>query len=336
MSQPPAKPVLSEADFEAIAAAVQETERGRWFLAEYARRNRHADTQQVLDAIEKLQRSITARGDGTPDNIRMTISDMSAAIARTKAEISSIKPDDDSFGKIADATIELDAIVDTTEKATSEILAGAEQVQEIAWTLRESGLDPAVCDQLDALMTETYTACSFQDLTGQRIRKIVNVLNFLEARIEAMKLIWGGQDAGTPAPEAPSMEDSLLDGPALPGEGLEQANVDDLLTPATAESPVEDDVVWEDAPAEDESDTLEAAVQEALQEPLTDEAVEATAKTVAAELAAGAAVEEAIEEEDVVPLAPAVPPSEPKFRMAEPEPSPIEKLSPTDKLALFS
>lgn len=138
MPQPPAKQLLSETDFEAIAAAVQETERGRWFLDEYARRNRHSDTKQVLDAIKKLQHTLSTRTESThEDSIRLTIVDMSEAIARTKAEIAAIKPDEESPGKIEDATVELDAIVSTTEQATSEILAAAESVQEIAWTLRE-------------------------------------------------------------------------------------------------------------------------------------------------------------------------------------------------------
>ena len=88
MSDSPARSPLSEADFEAIAAAVNETERGRWFLTEYGRRNRHADTMQVLEAIEKLQQGLAARAYAIPgESIRSTISDMSEAIARTKAEI---------------------------------------------------------------------------------------------------------------------------------------------------------------------------------------------------------------------------------------------------------
>lgn len=51
---------LRERDYEAIEAAVMETERGRWFLAEYARRNRTADTRLLLDAIRRLERILTA------------------------------------------------------------------------------------------------------------------------------------------------------------------------------------------------------------------------------------------------------------------------------------
>lgn len=339
MSQPE-KTVLSEADFEAIAAAVNETERGRWFLAEYARRNRHADTERVLEAVTRLERSLAVRPDAAPaDTIRSTIADMAEAIARTKAEIAAIRPSEDNFGTISNATIELDAIVSTTELATSEILASAERVQEIAWTLREQGLDPSFCDQLDGLMTQTYQACSFQDLTGQRIRKVVNVLHFLEERIEAMNLIWGGKDTRGLKAETPSIEASLLNGPALPGEGLEQFGVDEILDPeapapepaptpaATTASPevlaeakavadaeaLIEDIIWEDAP---------------LDENPAEEAIEAAAKLIADNLAATTA-----------PLAPETP--EPDAT-SEPQPkpaakaSPIDSLTPAEKLALFS
>jgi chemotaxis regulatin CheY-phosphate phosphatase CheZ len=344
MAPPPAKPPLSEADFEAIAAAVNETERGRWFLAEYARRNRHTDTKQVLEAIEKLERSLAARSETThEDSIRLTIADMSEAIARTKAEIAAIKPSQDSMGKIEDAAVELDAIVSATEQATSEILAAAEQVQEIAWTLREQGTETAVCDKLDDLMTQTYTACSFQDLTGQRIRKIVNVLNFLEARIEAMNLIWGKHES---VAEAPVMEASLLNGPALPGQGLRQFAVDELLDPVPPiPNPppaveleaieAESDIVWEDAPAGEEAKLKSAAEAAAklIAENISTEDVLAVEDIVAVEA-------DIFTREEVTPLAPAVaaPPASGMRGKASASstPAPIEKLSAVEKLALFS
>lgn len=318
MPQPPAKQLLSETDFEAIAAAVQETERGRWFLDEYARRNRHSDTKQVLEAIKKLQHSLSARTESThEDSIRLTIADMSEAIARTKAEIAAIKPDEESPGKIGDATVELDAIVSTTEQATSEILAAAENVQEIAWTLREQGTDASVCDQLDALMTQTYMACSFQDLTGQRIRKIVNVLNFLEARIAAMNLIWGKHESAAGSAEAPSMEASLLNGPALPGKGLQQYAVDEILDPEAALSPATaealDDIVWEDAPIESQD--------------IKEDAAEMAAKIIAEQLSS---------EDEIAPLAPAVAAPPKPLKTAAHVSDPIEKLTPAERLAIFS
>src|SRR5262245_6508935 len=165
MPAPPAPPALSEADYEAIEDAVMETMRGRWFLAEYARRNRHADTTMLLTALERIEaamREQRARAPQQVDQIRFDLVEMAKAIARTKTEIAAIKPDAEHHGKFGEASEELDSIVQATELATSDILAAAEQIQEIAWTLREQGFDAEVCDVLDTKATEVYTTCSFQ------------------------------------------------------------------------------------------------------------------------------------------------------------------------------
>src|SRR5262245_37827427 len=238
----PAPPPLSEADYEAIESAVMETMRGRWFLAEYARRNRHADTTMLLAALERIESALG--GEGTlpsVDRIRFDLVDMAKAIARTKSEIAAIKPDADHHGKFGEASEELDSIVRATEGATSDIRAAAEQIQEIAWTLREQGFDPEVCDVLDGKATDVYTACSFQDLTGQRTQKVIQVLGYLEGRINAMISIWGLD--GAMAAEAAERQrvredDALLNGPARPGQGLDQSDVDVVMRPADFVPPV--------------------------------------------------------------------------------------------------
>jgi len=189
---PSASPPPTGADYDAIFAAVMETVRGRWFLTEYAKRNRNADTALILAAIERVASSLGDKRPAAPDDrLRADLTVMAKAIAETRREIAAIKPDGDAKGTLSEATEELDSIVQTTARATSDILAAAEQVQEIAWTLRERGADGEACDALDRRATDIYTACSFQDLTGQRTRKVVDVLQFLEGRIMAMIEIWG-------------------------------------------------------------------------------------------------------------------------------------------------
>jgi chemotaxis regulatin CheY-phosphate phosphatase CheZ len=243
MSLPPAPAPFTDADYELIATAVLETARGRWFLSEHARRNRHADTRLVLQAIERLEHSIAQRANAIEaDRMHLNLIDMMKAIARTKAEIAVLKPAGETGGKIEDASSELDAIVGTTEKATSDILAAAERIQEIAWTMREQGIDASICDLIDAHTTEVYTACSFQDLTGQRIRKVINVMRFLEARIDAMIKIWRLDDIEMVAVDVTDAAPSLTNGPAMPGEGLQQQAIDALLADQGTE-----DVFWCDS-----------------------------------------------------------------------------------------
>jgi chemotaxis protein CheZ len=238
MANLPIPAPLSEVDYEQIEGAVMETARGRWFLAEYARRNRHADTTMLLKALDRIEASIGGKRSVEPvDRIRFDLIEMSRAIARTKTEIASIKPDADHHGKFGEASEELDSVVQATETATSDILACAERIQEMAWTLREQGVESEVCDLLDANATEVYTACSFQDITGQRTRKVIQVLRYLEDRINAMISIWGLDGAmSAEAAEARAVDEgkSLLNGPAKPGHGLDQADVDMVMGPAAA------------------------------------------------------------------------------------------------------
>lgn len=228
MAEPQLLTTTGDAEYLAIEAAVMETARGRWFMAEYARRNRTADTQILLEAIGRLEETVNnerAARDTVQgmERLRFDLTEMAKAISRTKSEIAAIRPDHDHSRLVA-ASEALDAIVRTTEQATSDILQAAEQVQEAAWTLRESGANMQLCDELDRRATDIYTACSFQDLTAQRTSKIVQTLRFLESRIDAMIEIWGGATDGDSAraPRSPTNED-------LDGIDLSQGDVDSVI-----------------------------------------------------------------------------------------------------------
>src|SRR6476646_6539043 len=95
MANLPVPSPISEADYEAIEAAVMETARGRWFLAEFARRNRNADTEMVLSAVDRLEHAMRSQAGpraGDANRLRFELFDMASAIAQTKAEIAAIRP----------------------------------------------------------------------------------------------------------------------------------------------------------------------------------------------------------------------------------------------------
>lgn len=127
-----ARPTLpSEAEYEAISNAFMETSRGRWFLNEYARRNRNTDTRMVLDAVARIEQTLAAQ-KATPTN----------EPAETLAAIGTIL--DESRTRV------LAAIADTNAKdALAPAYRGARTIREIAWTLRECGADQRICDSLD-------------------------------------------------------------------------------------------------------------------------------------------------------------------------------------------
>jgi hypothetical protein len=101
---------LTAADYDAIEAAVMETNRGRWFLSEFAHRNRHADTLMLLTAMERLENVV--RGERAPsvDRLRAGLVDMAEVIDPAKADIAALEvaptlqpnsADEDEFPKPA-------------------------------------------------------------------------------------------------------------------------------------------------------------------------------------------------------------------------------------------
>ena len=208
---------LTQADFEVIEQAVMETARGRWFLREYAARNRNADTNVLLDAIGRLQSAVTGEHAFEQiERVRFDLLEMARSIARLKIELQTGDLAGGEGSHFGDATITLDGIVQTTEQATSNILEAAESIQEIAWGLREHQFDEMVCDKIDKLATEIYTSCGFQDLTAQRTQKVVRTLRFLEGRINALVDAWSGPAAaeGTQAAESGTLALSRVFTPA--------------------------------------------------------------------------------------------------------------------------
>jgi chemotaxis regulatin CheY-phosphate phosphatase CheZ len=236
----PRQPSLDQA-YAALEALLRASPRGRWFLAEYARRNRAAETDMLLEALGRIERAVQkpAPRQAVPTNVLAELVEMSEAIARTRREIAQIKPPHQFDKQLVSATEELDHIVEATEKATSDILEAAEEIQEVAWTLRERGIDIELCDRIDQRATDIYTACSFQDITGQRTEKVVKALRFIEQRINAMIEIWGVDDIAFKVDDIASKmhafaesvrdEGRFLHGPAAGSEGLKQDDVDRML-----------------------------------------------------------------------------------------------------------
>lgn len=220
-------------DYEDIEEAVLDSERGRWFLAEFARRNRHAETERLLEAIRRLEANLVPQsGSAVAAEIsamRRAICEMAEEIARAKREIASIRPADGNVTEVSDATAELDAIIESTERATSDILSAAEQIQELVWTLREQGAPTEFCDAFDEKAVDIYTACSFQDITGQRTARVVRVLQLLDARINAMARLWNESAESESSGENPVTDRHLVNEPALHGQGVDQASVDRVI-----------------------------------------------------------------------------------------------------------
>lgn len=222
--------------FEAIESAILETPRGRWFLSEFAKRSSVSDTGKVLDAIADLKAKLTADLNSTHVEIlRRELQEMSHSIVQTRQEIAAIKPADVGNNRIMAATEELDAIVTATERATSDILTGAERLLEVSEELQKIPGADEFSEEIGALSTNILMACSFQDITGQRTTKVVNVLRYLEQRVNTMIEIWGVEGVqSTPLtmakPGDTRPDAHLLSGPQKDGAGVSQDDVDAMLS----------------------------------------------------------------------------------------------------------
>lgn len=148
-------------------------------------------------------------------------------IKKAREEIAQVRPNDLKQEKIPRAGAELEAIVQATETATGTIMDAAEEIMSADTT------DPEVYQQAvnDACM-RIFEACSFQDITGQRITKVVSTLTFIEERLNTLQVAWGPQiDDSEPSNVVDEEDESvLLNGPALAGEGIEQDDIDRLMS----------------------------------------------------------------------------------------------------------
>jgi chemotaxis protein CheZ len=168
---------------------------------------------------------------GTEAALLGEVAELGRTIASAKAEIAALRINDISVSHIPSATDELDAIVAHTASATNAILETCETLDQVGGAL-EAGQAPLAAQLQDAT-TRIYEACSFQDITGQRISKVVTTLKTIEDKVAQIVLTFGDPTAqdDAPPPEEPQAKSDadLLHGPQLPSSAMDQSDIDKLL-----------------------------------------------------------------------------------------------------------
>lgn len=156
------------------------------------------------------------------------------AITRTKQEIATLHATGFHGENMSRMTHELDAVVNGTEQATQTILSMVEDIDQCAGNLIETAPnepEKAVGREIQERVVKVFEACNFQDITGQRISKVVNTWKFIENHVSQMMEIWGGIEAFKDfIPEAPPPkqgDEALLNGPKL-DEDVGHASQDDI------------------------------------------------------------------------------------------------------------
>ncbi|MCP1850743.1 MULTISPECIES: hypothetical protein [unclassified Bradyrhizobium] len=206
----------SEEDYAAISAAFMETSRGRWFLGEYAKRNRNADTRMVLDAVARIEESLSAQRQAAAAAIRDE--QLAQALAALRGAIEAAQ---------ASAIAALDGI--SFEQNLAPVRKGVRVIREISWRLREIGNDGRICDIIDSQVSAIEAGAAEVSMDDAKA-----VLDAAFAALARRLSEFDPDKAATPAAEPDVAEASVAEPPAaapVPPPVAESAAPDTAATP---------------------------------------------------------------------------------------------------------
>jgi chemotaxis protein CheZ len=205
-----AHPATSEAGSAAVADVTREVADAQALLETY---------RAQIEQCEKLKVELDLIHD---------------AINRTKREIATLHGKSFDGQEMAKVNGELGAVVGGTEQATQQILEAVEAIDQAATALTKNVTPDQhrlLSEEIQERVVSIFEACNFQDLTGQRISKVMNTMKFIEQHINAMMDIWGGVDAikahAAPTVDTREADEKLLNGPKLDGDAG-HASQDDI------------------------------------------------------------------------------------------------------------
>ena len=198
-------------------------------LSELQVQSRSPSREDVAEVVGEMLQSL--EGDLSEVNLKVYVEleGLARYILAAKREIAALRPDDITSEHLPKAADELDAIVGSTEEATNGIL----QAMELLESLTDK-MPADVAEQVTNAVTQVYERCNFQDITGQRITKVVKTLKHIEDRVEALVAAFGDEiqkyrEAQPHEEPQKSADEKLLNGPQLPDEAGKQAEIDALL-----------------------------------------------------------------------------------------------------------
>ncbi|MGY3494847.1 hypothetical protein [Bradyrhizobium sp. USDA 4502] len=186
----------SEEDYAAISAAFMETSRGRWFLGEYAKRNRNADTRMVLDAVARIEESLSAQRQAAAAAIRDE--QLAQALAALRGAIEAAQ---------ASSIAALDGI--SFEQSLAPVRKGVRVIREISWRLREIGNDGRICDIIDSQVSAIEAGAAEVSMNDAKA-----VLDAAFAALARRLSEFDPDKAATPAAEPDVAEAPVAEPPA--------------------------------------------------------------------------------------------------------------------------
>ncbi len=194
------------------------------------------DPAEVITIVESVIDSIEGDLSAVGLKVYANIEALARYINTARAEIAELRPDDINSEHLPAATDELTAIVGATEQATHTMFEAVESIEALT-----EKMSPEVAEQISAAVTSIFEACGFQDITGQRITKVVTALQQVEVKVDALLHAFGDEikREGSPRPKAKKKttpsgaparpDEDLLNGPQLPEDAISQDDIDALF-----------------------------------------------------------------------------------------------------------
>lgn len=181
----------------------------------------HADVEAIISGlIDGLEKSNGLFADRF---IQGEIRDILAQLSSTREQINEVNGTGFSRERLMDANLSLDEVVQATEAATNRILDAADVINQ-----KLEGIEEAKKQEIAAQITEIFEACNFQDLTGQRIKKVIATLEYIDTKLTKIAAIYGiSQSEDWEANK--TEEQRLMNGPQHNGQGHSQADIDNLF-----------------------------------------------------------------------------------------------------------
>lgn len=186
-----------------------------------------AQLESKVDELISRDRQLTSFYD--------EVSNISGRIDTTKRELANVAHPRLTQDRFRQAATELAAVVATAESSTNKIMESAEKldaiIKDIATDISELDLAVRRTQMID-LIVKIYEACNFQDLTGQRINKVMKTIGYIESRIQAIVQVWGSkalEQFPVPVPIEKIDSGLVLKGPQDTGQAISQADIDALF-----------------------------------------------------------------------------------------------------------
>lgn len=189
--------------------------------------------EQVVQIINSVISKVENNETVSKDAIFQELRSLQQIIEDARKEIGMARPTDIKDKHIPTATDELDAVVEATAEATGTIMDVCDKIQEYA-----AAASGEYGTAIEGEVIKIYEACSFQDITGQRITKVVSTIKTIEEKVDKLVKVLSQQLPGHHHEEDTSGGDDdtrqgderLLNGPQMADQAISQDEIDKLLS----------------------------------------------------------------------------------------------------------